>query len=127
MAPATILTVDDDLPSRELIVEILRAGGYRVWEAGDARTALAMVSGERPDLILMDLQLPGLDGLEAVRRLKADPAMRTIPIVAVTAFATHVDEEQALAAGCDAYLSKPINRYDLLAIVARFLERQQDT
>jgi two-component system cell cycle response regulator DivK len=120
VAPATILVVEDNPANRELLVELLESEGYRVCQAADAHAAIAMAGADPPQLILMDLQLPGLDGLEATRRLKADDATQAIPVVAVTAHA-HRGEALARAAGCEAYLSKPIRRQELLDVVARCL------
>ena len=120
MSPATILVVEDDVANRELMVDVLEAHGYRVCQAGDAPAAIALARTERPNLILMDLGLPGLDGVEATRRLKADPVLRSISIIVVTAHA-HTGEPLARAAGCDAYLTKPIKTPQLLDEVARLI------
>lgn len=120
MSSATILVVEDDLANRELMVELLEAQGYRVYQAGDARAAIALARTERPNLILMDLGLPGLDGMEATRRLKADSVLRFIPIIVVTAHA-YSEEPLARAAGCDAYLTKPINTPELLDVATRLI------
>lgn len=120
MSAATILVVEDDPANRELVVDLLEAHGYQVCQAADGYTAIAMARTERPRLILMDLGLPGLDGVETTRRLKTDPALRCIPIVVVTAHA-HAGKPLAIAAGCDAYLSKPISGSILLDVVARLI------
>lgn len=120
MSVPTILVVEDDPINRELMVELLSARGYKVCQAEDGYTAIALARTERPRLILMDLGLPGLDGAQTTRRLKADPVLRPIPVVVVTAH-THIREPLATAAGCDAFLSKPINSSILLDVVTRFI------
>jgi two-component system, cell cycle response regulator DivK len=131
MSGAAILIVDDNPVNLKLARVLLVAEGYEVRTAADAEEALEIVTGRtgledeasgwRPRLILMDLQLPGMDGLELTRRLKADPATREITILALTAYAMKGDEEKALAAGCDGYLSKPIDTRTLSQIIAGYL------
>jgi CheY-like chemotaxis protein len=113
-----ILIVDDNPTNLKLVTYLVRAHGYDVDTAGDADQAVAAIGANRPALILMDLQLPGVDGLELTRRLKADPATRDIKIVAVTAYAMKGDQEKATAAGCDAYVTKPIDTRALPALIA---------
>ena len=113
MAGERILVVDDNLTNLKLARVVLTKKGYEVRTATDAAEALAALAVFRPRLILMDIQLPGVDGLALTRRLKADPATRGIPIVALTSYAMKGDEEKALRAGCDAYITKPI---DILAL-----------
>lgn len=113
-----ILVVDDNPQNLKLVRVLLTLENYDVRSAGDAEEALRTLETFTPGLILMDLQLPGMDGLELTRRLKADPARRGILIVALTAYAMKGDEEKALAAGCDAYVSKPIDTRALCALVA---------
>jgi two-component system cell cycle response regulator DivK len=103
----TILIAEDDPANRTLFRDILQLEGYAILEAGHGRDAVDLARERRPDLILMDVKMPVLDGLSAVRILKADPATRTIPVIAVSAFAMEKDEERAMAAGCDAYITKP--------------------
>jgi CheY-like chemotaxis protein len=119
----TILVVDDHPLNLELMTEVLESSGYEVKQAGSAEAALAAVSTSRPDLILMDIALPGMDGHSAVRLLKSDPETRAIPVVAVTSFAMAGDEAQAYASGFDGYLSKPIQTRTLRQTVSRFLEQ----
>jgi CheY-like chemotaxis protein len=116
MAAEPILIVDDNMANRKLAQVLLSAEGYEIRTAGDAESALAILSEFRPKLILMDIQLPGMDGLELTRRLKADPATRDVVIVALTSYAMKGDKEKALAAGCDGYIAKPIDtrRFPLL-------------
>ena len=121
MSGATILVVDDHPTNLKLCKVMLSVDGYEVHTAADAEEALAMFDSVRPRLILMDLQLPGLDGLELTRRLKADPATRDIVVVALTAYAMQGDEQKALDAGCDGYIAKPIDTRLLAATVERYL------
>jgi CheY-like chemotaxis protein len=116
-----ILIVDDNPMNLKLARVTLATAGYRVRTAADADEALAVMSEARPRLILMDLQLPGMDGLELTRRLKSDPATQGIRIVAVTAYAMKGDEARAREAGCDGYISKPIDTRTLPDSVASFL------
>jgi two-component system, cell cycle response regulator DivK len=106
---------------------ILANEGYDVWTAADAEDALALLRTSRPKVILMDLQLPGMDGLQLTRQLKADPSTRSIGIIALTAYAMKGDEEKALAAGCDGYLSKPIDTERLPEIVGSHLLARGET
>ncbi|MBI5364745.1 MAG: response regulator [Planctomycetes bacterium] len=120
---STILVVDDHPANSKLATEVLRNAGYAVLQASDATTALEVLSKELPALILMDIALPGVDGLELTRQLKAAERTRAIPIVALTASVMRGDEAKARAAGCDGYLPKPIDTRRLPAQVAEFLER----
>ena len=121
MAGEPILIVDDNPANLKLIGVLLRAEGYEVRGAADAEEAIETLAGFRPRLILMDLQLPGMDGLTLTRRLKADPGTHDITIVALTAFAMKGDEQKALDAGCDGYITKPIDTRRLPAEIARLL------
>src|SRR5216683_2348683 len=121
MPRKSILIIDDHPVNLELAKVLLVLEGYEVHTAGDAETALVILPELRPDLILMDVQLPGMDGLELARRLKADPMHKNARIVALTAYAMKGDEEKALAAGCDGYLSKPIDTRTFPKMVASFL------
>lgn len=123
MTRGPVLVVDDNRINLELAEAILENAGYEVRTAADADEALAAIAMERPGVILMDLQLPGVDGLTLTRRLKADPATRDIPIVALTAYAMKGDAEKAREAGCDGYLSKPIEGRTLPKVVEGFLAR----
>ena len=107
--------------NRQILRDLLGHAGYNLVEAEDGEEALAAVAKQRPDLILMDIQLPVMDGYEATRRIKADPALRQIPIIAVTSYALSGDEAKARAAGCDAYVAKPFSPRQLLAKVREFL------
>ncbi|HYX21622.1 MAG TPA: response regulator [Thermoanaerobaculia bacterium] len=123
MAGESILIVDDNPVNLKLARVLLTADGYEVRTATAAEEALDILKDFRPRLILMDVQLPGMDGLELTRRLKADPRMREVVIVALTAYAMKGDEERALAAGCDGYIGKPIDTRRLAAQVAGLLAR----
>lgn len=123
MIPARILVVDDNATNLKLVAYLMRAKGYEVDTALEADTALVKVRDFKPELILMDLQLPGVDGLELTRRLKTDPITQHIAIVAVTAYAMKGDQDKALAAGCDDYITKPIDTRTLPDIVAQLLAR----
>lgn len=118
--PKKILVVEDDTDNRRIVVKVLSVEGYDIVEATDGVQALARAHSERPDLILMDLALPNMDGWEATRRLKADPETRAIPIVALTAFAMRGDEEQARAAGCDDYIPKPARPVAIREVVKKY-------
>lgn len=118
--PKKILIVEDDTDNRRIVVKVLSVEGYQVVEATDGIEALAQARAERPDLILMDLALPNMDGWEATRRLKSDPETRAIPVVALTAFAMRGDEEQARAAGCDDYIPKPARPVSIREVVKKY-------
>ena len=115
---ARVLIVEDNPANMTLAVFLLESAGHTVLKAVDAETGLGLAFHEQPDLILMDIQLPGMDGLEAIALLKADEATRTIPVIALTALAMKGDEERIRAAGCDGYIAKPLAYRDFLAIIA---------
>src|SRR5690606_22830734 len=117
-----ILIVDDNPTNLKLVTYLVKANGYDVDTAGDADAALRAIAAAHPDLILMDLQLPGMDGLELTRRVKGDPETSDIKIIAVTAYAMKGDQERALDAGCDGYVTKPIDTRALPALIAAQLE-----
>ena len=121
MGGEPILVVDDNPMNLKLVRVLLETEGYDVRTAADAEEALAALDAFRPRLILMDLQLPGMDGLALTRRLKADPARRDIVILALTSYAMKGDEEKALHAGCDGYLTKPIDTRALPTLLVRAL------
>jgi two-component system, cell cycle response regulator DivK len=116
-----ILVVEDHEDNRQILRVLLGSAGYQMIEAHDGETALTTAASERPDLILMDIQLPGLDGYEATRRIKADPALSGIPIIAVTSYALSGDEDKARAAGCSAYVAKPYSPLELLKKLREYL------
>jgi two-component system, cell cycle response regulator DivK len=121
MAGERILLVEDNAQNRRLAQFILKSHGYVVCEATNGHEALEMARSCRPDLILLDLLLPDLDGLEVMKALKEDAMTRQIPVVALTAFAMEGDRERALQAGCDGYITKPIDTRRFPAAVRRFL------
>lgn len=123
MAMGPILIVDDNPANLELLLVILARDGYELHTATDAVEALRVVERVRPGLILLDLQLPGMDGLSLTRLLKSRTESASIPIVAVTAFAMKGDEEKARNAGCDAYLTKPIDKRILRDLVAGYVRQ----
>lgn len=118
---ARILCVEDNPQNLRLVRKILKHQGYTVLEAVDGLSGVALAEQEKPDLILMDINLPDIDGLEATRRLKANPDVRHIPIVALTANAMYGDEERCLAAGTDGYVAKPVSKSKLIAVVMEYL------
>jgi len=122
MAGEPILIVDDHPVNLKLVRVLLSSHGFEVRTAGDAEEAQAQLEQFMPRLILMDIQLPGMDGLELTRLLKADPAMRGVIIVGLTAFAMKGDEEKMLDAGCDGYIAKPIDTRRFPEQVADFLK-----
>ncbi len=115
---AKVLIVEDNPANMTLATFLVQAAGHTVISATDAEGGLTLARNERPDLILMDIQLPGMDGLEATRQLKRDAATRTIPVIALTALAMKGDEERIRAAGCDGYIAKPLAYRDLFAIIS---------
>jgi two-component system cell cycle response regulator DivK len=117
----SILVVEDTEDNRQILRDLLGAAGYTLIEAFDGAEGVAKASEHRPDLILMDIQMPVMDGYEAARRIKADPALRAIPIVAVTSYALSGDEQKARAAGCDSYIAKPYSPRQMLAKVRELI------
>jgi CheY-like chemotaxis protein len=118
MAGEKILLIEDNPVNRRLAEFLLRSQGYQVLEANAAQQAFEILKTERPALIVMDIQLPGMDGLEATKKLKENPATREIPIVAVTSYAMGGDREKALEAGCVGYVTKPIDKTTFMQEVA---------
>ena len=125
--PKKILIVDDNQDSRELVVKVLKNRGYQTIEAVDGEEALEKAVAERPDLILMDRSLPKIDGYEVTRRLKGQEEFKDIPIVALTAHAMRGDREKALAAGCEGYISKPINVRQLPELIKSYLAGERES
>lgn len=121
--PATILIVDDNPTNLKLVADVLECAGHSVLRARDAEEAQEILKRTTPELILMDIQMPGMDGLTLTRLLKARPAYRYIHIVALTSFAMKGDEEKAREAGCDGYITKPIDTRKLPVQVAEILQR----
>ena len=118
-----ILAVDDQEDNRRILRDLLTSAGFEVIEATTGEEAVTQAEAHVPDLILMDIQLPGIDGYEATRRIKGNPALRAIPLIVVTSYALSGDETKAFAAGADAYVSKPFSPRALLAKVREFLPR----
>ena len=116
-----ILVVEDQEDNRQIMRDLLTANDYEMTEAENGEEALAAVAKDRPDLILMDIQLPVMDGCETTRRIKADPSLSSIPIIAVTSYALSGDEEKARAAGCNDFVPKPFSPRHLLAKIRQYL------
>jgi len=119
----TILVIEDNPTNMTLAVFLLQSAGHTVLSATDAEAGLTLAREAHPTLILMDIQLPGMDGLEATALLKGDEATRTIPVIALTALAMKGDEERIRAAGCDGYIAKPMRYQEFLATIAEHLAR----
>ena len=116
-----ILVIEDTEDNRRIFRDLLGRSGYELIEARDGEQGVAMAVAERPDLILMDIQLPVIDGYEATRRIKANPGLRHIPIIAITSYALSGDEAKSRAAGCDGYIAKPFSLQEVLDVVHNFL------
>ena len=121
MTNKKILVVEDTEDNRQILRDLLGMAGYDMIEAHDGAEGVSQATEHKPDLILMDIQMPVMDGYEATRRIKADPELKAIPIVAVTSYALSGDEEKARAAGCDAYIAKPYSPRQMLAKVRQIL------
>jgi two-component system cell cycle response regulator DivK len=117
----TVLIVEDSELNMRLFNDLLEAFGYRTVKTRDGRQALPLAREHKPDLVVMDIQLPEISGIEITGRMKQDPTLKDIPVVAVTAFAMRGDEQKILAAGCDAYLSKPISVTTFLETIRKFI------
>jgi two-component system cell cycle response regulator DivK len=117
-----ILVVEDQPDNRRIVRDLLASVGYEMIEATDGETGVRLALEQRPELILMDIQLPGLDGYEATRRIKAEPALRDVPIIVVTSYALSGDDAKARAAGADDYVAKPFSPRQLLAMIRRHLD-----
>lgn len=120
---STLLIIEDNETNLKLVQFLLQRSGYTILSARDAEAGLVLAAESQPDLILIDIQLPGMDGLEATRRLKRDPATRLIPVVALTALAMQGDEARIRVAGCDGYIAKPIDYRLFLETVSMHLEQ----
>ena len=116
-----ILTVEDQEDNRRILRDLLESAGYEVLEAVTGKEGVSAAETHRPDLILMDVQLPGLDGYEATRRIKANPDLCRTPIIMVTSYALSGDDNKAFEAGCDAYIAKPYSPRELLAKIREYL------
>jgi len=121
MMNKTILVIEDHEDNRRIMRDLLTSSGYEVIEAVTGEEGVTAAGTYRPDLILMDVQLPGLDGYEATRRIKENPNLQSIPIIVVTSYALSGDDVKAFEAGCDAYVTKPYSPRELLAKIRKFL------
>ncbi len=117
-----ILVVEDQEDNRRILRDLLMHSGYKVIEAVDGLEGVSSAETNRPDLILMDIQLPGIDGYEATRQIKANPDLKNIPVIAVTSYALSGDDQKAFRAGCDAYVTKPFSPRELLAKIHEYLQ-----
>ncbi len=121
MEKKTILVVEDNPLNMKLVKGLLKIGKYHMLEANDAEFGIQLIRKQQPDLVLMDIQLPGMDGLAATKILKEDPSVKNIPIVALTSYAMQGDKEKALEAGCTGYIAKPIDTRKFLETVSQYL------
>ncbi|HSW93042.1 MAG TPA: response regulator [Gammaproteobacteria bacterium] len=121
MSGEAILIIEDNLLNLKMMDYLLTAKKYDVYRAMDAREALSLLETVKPALILVDIQLPGMDGLELTRKLKADPRYKHIPVIAITAYAMKTDKEKALAAGCNGYIAKPVDIKTLPDIIDKYI------
>ena len=121
MEKKTILVVEDNPLNMKLVKGLLKIGKYLMLEANDAESGIQLIREQQPDLVLMDIQLPGMDGLAATKILKEDPSVKNIPIVALTSYAMQGDKEKALEAGCTGYIAKPIDTRKFLENVIQYL------
>jgi len=117
----TILYVEDNELNRKIVRDLLKLTAYRLIEAHDGQAGVAMALEQRPDLVLMDIQLPKISGMDAIRRLRAEPTTAATPIIAITSFALSGDEQKAKDAGATAYLAKPYSPFDLLSLIRKLL------
>lgn len=122
-----VLVIEDNPANMELATVLLESAGHRIFSAENAADGISIARSEIPDLILLDIHLPDIDGFEAAAILKKDPITRSIPIIAVTAMAMRGDEAKTLAAGCDAYLSKPLHYKDLYRIIESLMANKNDS
>ena len=127
MSGKRILYVEDNEFNRKIVRDLLARTSYRLMEAGDGETGVIVAQAERPDLIIMDVQLPQLSGLDATRRLRADPRTAGIPIIVITSFALSGDEQRAMEAGAAAYLAKPYSPRELLRTIRRLAPEADST
>ena len=121
MNAKTILYVEDNELNRKIVRDLLKRTAYRLIEAHDGEAGVAMALEQRPDLVLMDIQLPKISGMDAIRRLRAEPITAATPIIAITSFALSGDEQKAKDAGATAYLAKPYSPFDLLSLIRKLL------
>ena len=122
MTVKTILVVEDNELNMKLVRGLIKIGKYGILEAIDAESGIEQIRAQRPDLVLMDIQLPGMDGLSATKIIKEDPSIKDIPVVALTSYAMQGDEEKALEAGCTGYIAKPIDTRKFLGTISKYLK-----
>ena len=122
MTNSKVLVIEDNKLNMKLVKGLIKIGKYRMLEANDAESGIQQIREQRPDLVLMDIQLPGMDGLSATKVIKEDPDLKDIPIVALTSYAMQGDKEKALAAGCTGYITKPIDTRKFLETLAQYLK-----
>ncbi|OHC01504.1 MAG: two-component system response regulator [Planctomycetes bacterium RIFCSPHIGHO2_12_39_6] len=125
MPDKNVMVVEDNEKNRKLMRVVLKAKGYNVIEAATGEEALNILKNQKPDIILMDIQLPGIDGITLIKQIKGTTNLQDIPIIAVTAYAMKGDEEKIMEAGCDAYVSKPINTQELPLIVEKYIKKHE--
>lgn len=123
MSDKNVMVVEDNEKNRKLMRVVLKAKGYNIIEAATGEEALNLLKNQKPDIILMDIQLPGIDGLTLIKQIKASVITKDIPIIAVTAYAMKGDEQKILDTGCNAYISKPINTQELPLIVEKYIKK----
>jgi CheY-like chemotaxis protein len=123
MKEFTILIIEDNQLNMKLVRSMLKLEHYQVLEANDAEDGILLAREHLPDLILMDIQLPGIDGLDATRIIKEEPILKHIPVVALTSYAMQGDEEKAISAGCNGYIAKPIDTRNFLDILSGYLRQ----
>ena len=123
MSDKNVMVVEDNEKNRKLMRVVLKAKGYNIIEAATGEEALNLLKNQKPDIILMDIQLPGIDGLTLIKEIKASAVTKDIPIIAVTAYAMKGDEQKILDTGCNAYVSKPINTQELPLIVEKYIKK----
>ena len=124
MTDNNVMVVEDNEKNRKLMRVVLKAKGYNVIEATTGEEALNLLKNQKPNIILMDIQLPGIDGLTLIKQIKADSVTKEIPIIAVTAYAMKGDEQKILDTGCEAYMSKPINTQELPIIIEKYIKKE---
>ena len=116
-----VLVIEDNPLNMKLMKSLLKLGDFEILEAADAESGIELAKKIKPDLILMDIQLPGMDGLSATRIIRDDPSLKEVPIVAVTSYAMHGDEQKAKSAGCSGYIAKPINTRSFLDTINDYM------
>jgi CheY-like chemotaxis protein len=125
MEKQSVLVIEDNALNMKLVRTLLEIGKYRVLEAVNAETGIRMAREHRPDLVLIDIQLPDMDGLEATRIIRKDPALKNTPVVAVTSYAMHGDEEEALEAGCTGFITKPLDTRSFLETISGYFKHDR--